>query len=60
MLLSSDSQKRSLTRRARGDDVKEADISLDAVSNSLTERIQYIEPVEYFDDAEAADDTFDL
>ena len=49
-----------MTRRARGGDVKEADISLDAVSNSLTERIQYIEPVEYFDDAEAADDTFDL
>lgn len=53
-------RKRSLTRLARRGDVKEADISLDAVPDSLTERIQYIEPVEYFDDAEVADGTFDL
>ena len=53
-------RKRSLTRLARSGDAKEADISLDAVPDSLTERIQYIEPIEYFDDAEAADDTFDL
>jgi len=40
--------------------MNEADITLDAVPDSLTERIEYIDPVEYFDDAEVADDTFDL
>ena len=38
----------------------EADITLDAVPDSLTERIEYIDPVEYYDDVEVADDTFDL
>ncbi|KAF8335544.1 hypothetical protein F5887DRAFT_612761 [Amanita rubescens] len=52
-------RKRSLARLSRGN-MNEADITLDAVPDSLTERIEYIDPVEYFDDAEVADDTFDL
>jgi hypothetical protein len=52
-------RKRSLARLSRGN-MNEADITLDAVPDSLTEKIEYIDPVEYFDDAEVADDTFDL
>ena len=36
-------------------DSNEADISLDAVPNSLTERIEYIEPIDYFGDAGVED-----
>ena len=52
-------RKRLQARLCRGD-TNDADISLDAVPDSLTERIEYIEPIEFFGDAEVADNTFDL
>ena len=52
--------RKRLTKLSFGDN--EADISLDAVPDSLTEfpGIQYIEPVEDYGDDEAANETFDL